>query len=360
MNKKRVLAMLLAGAMALSMTACGGGNSASTDGSSNDGGASASGGSYKVSVILKTLAAEYWQYVKSGAEDYASEHSDKVTVEVKGPSSETAFDEMQNMIETDLSSGTYDGIVISPLQSDTAAQLLSLGDAITAYKAYVTAETAQLVSGTKLPIVAIDTNFTAPEVKSFVGTGNEAAAKKGGEAAVEAAKAAGWTDIKCIEIAGVQGDQTNTARMNGYKAGVEEAGGTFLSDEVQYADATADRATTAMEAIMQTHPEGIAIICANNDDMAMAAARAAQGHDAYKNTIFLGFNGDRAACEAILDGQMTMSVAQMAYEMGYKAVETMVQVLDGETVDEFVDSGSDVITPDNAQERLDTLKTQLH
>lgn len=338
MNKKRVLAMLLAGAMALSMTACGG-NSASTDDSSNDGGASASGGSYKVSVILKTLAAEYWQYVKSGAEDYASEHSDKVTVEVKGPSSETAFDEMQNMIETDLSSGSYDGVIISPLQSDTAAQL---------------------VSGTKLPIVAIDINFTAPEVKSFVGTGNEAAAKKGGEAAVEAAKAAGWTDIKCIEIAGVQGDQTNTARMNGYKAGVEEAGGTFLSDEVQYADATADRATTAMEAIMQTHPEGIAIICANNDDMAMAAARAAQGHDAYKNTIFLGFNGDRAACEAILAGQMTMSVAQMAYEMGYKAVETMVQVLDGETVDEFVDSGSDVVTPDNAQERLDTLKTQLH
>ena len=339
MNKKRVLAMLLAGAMALSMTACGGGNASSGDDSSNDGGASASGGSYKVSVILKTLAAEYWQYVKSGAEDYAFEHSDKVTVEVKGPSSETAFDEMQNMIETDLSSGSYDGVIISPLQSDTAAQL---------------------VSGTKLPIVAIDTNFEAPEVKSFVGTGNEAAAKKGGEAAVEAAKAAGWTDIKCIEIAGVQGDQTNTARMNGYKAGVEEAGGTFLSDEVQYADATADRATTAMEAIMQTHPEGIAIICANNDDMAMAAARAAQGHDAYKNTIFLGFNGDRAACEAILAGQMTMSVAQMAYEMGYKAVETMVQVLDGETVDEFVDSGSDVVTPDNAQERLDTLKTQLH
>ena len=68
------------------------------------------------------------------------------------------------MIETDLSSGSYDGVIISPLQSDTAAQL---------------------VSGTKLPIVAIDTNFTAPEVKSFVGTGNEAAAKKGGEAAVE-------------------------------------------------------------------------------------------------------------------------------------------------------------------------------
>ena len=339
MNKKRVLAMLLAGAMALSMTACGGGNSASTDGSSNDGGASASGGSYKVSVILKTLAAEYWQYVKSGAEDYASEHSDKVTVEVKGPSSETAFDEMQNMIETDLNSGAYDAFVIAPLQADLVKTL---------------------IAGQEAPIIAVDTDIDAPEVLSFVGTGNEEAAAMGGKAAVEAAQAAGWTEIKAIAISGVQGDGTATARLTGYEKGVTEAGGEFLKDEIQYADAVADKAATSMEAIMQNHPEGVAIIVCNNDDMAMAAARAAQGHDAYKNTIFLGFNGDRAACEAILDGQMTMSVAQMAYEMGYKAVETMVQVLDGETVDEFVDSGSDVVTPDNAQERLDTLKTQLH
>ena len=296
-------------------------------------------GKYNVSVILKTLSAEYWQYVKSGAEAYAKENPDVVSVDVKGPSSETAFDEMQNMIETDLSSGNYDGLVISPLQSDTAAQL---------------------VSGTKLPIVAVDTAFDAPEVVSYVGTGNEAAAKKGAIAAVEAAKEAGWDEIKCIEIAGVQGDETCAARMRGYEAGVNEAGGEFLANEVQYADATADRATTAMEAIMQTHPEGIAIICAHNDDTAMAAARAAKGHEAYKNTIFLGFNGDRAACEGILNGQMTMSVAQMAYEMGYKAVETMVQALDGEKVDPVVDSGSDVVTPDNAEERLATLDKQLN
>ena len=220
--------------------------------------------------------------------------------------------------------------------------------------------TFELVSGTKLPIVAVDTAFDAPEVVSYVGTGNEAAAKKGAIAAVEAAKAAGWDEIKCIEIAGVQGDETCAARMRGYEAGVNEAGGEFLTNEVQYADATADRATTAMEAIMQTHPEGIAIICAHNDDTAMAAARAAKGHEAYKNTIFLGFNGDRAACEGILNGQMTMSVAQMAYEMGYKAVETMVQALDGEKVDPVVDSGSDVVTPDNAEERLATLDKQLN
>ena len=144
--------------------------------------------------------------------------------------------------------------------------------------------------------------------------------------------------------------------MNGYKAGVEEAGGTFLSDEVQYADATADRATTAMEAIMQTHPEGIAIIVCNNDDMAMAAARAAKGNAAYEKTIFVGFDGIQSACKAILAGEETMSVAQEAYDMGYKAVEAAVKAVNGETLDKFIDSGCSVVTKDNAQERLDTLK----
>lgn len=335
--KKRLLAALLTSALAFSLTACGGG----TDSSAADGGNTASthDGPYKISMVLKTNAAEFWNIVQAGAEAYEDEHPDQVSLDIKGPPAETYYEEQLNTIQTDLAVESYDGYLIAPLQSEAVATA---------------------IANTDKPVVAYDTRIDSDKCLAFVGTGNKEAAKEGGKAAVEAAKAAGWTDIKCIEIAGVQGDQTNTARMNGYKAGVEEAGGTFLSDEVQYADATADRATTAMEAIMQTHPEGIAIICANNDDMAMAAARAAQGHDAYKNTIFLGFNGDRAACEAILAGQMTMSVAQMAYEMGYKAVETMVQVLDGETVDEFVDSGSDVVTPDNAQERLDTLKTQLH
>lgn len=110
---------------------------------------------------------------------------------------------------------------------------------------------------------------------------------------------------------------------------------------------------------MQTHPEGVAIICANNDDMAMAAARAAEGNAAYADTIFMGFNGDRTACEAILKGELTLSVAQDAYGMGYKAVEAACQILDGETLDRFVDSGAEIVSTENAQSRLDDLLSYL-
>ena len=202
--------------------------------------------------------------------------------------------------------------------------------------------------------------IAAPEILSFVGTGNEMAAQMGGEAAVEAAKAAGWTEIKAIMIAGVQGDSTAEARKNGYKAGIESAGGEFLENEIQYANAVADQAVTCMEAILQNHPEGIAIIVSSNDDMAIAAARTAAGDPAYANTIFCGFDGIQSACEAILAGDETMSVAQEAYDMGYKAVEAAVKAVNGETLDAFIDSGCSIVDSSNAQERMDTLSSYLN
>lgn len=344
---KKFFAVLLALVMVLSLAACGGdkgGSSAPADGGDKQQSQPADSGSsggdeYNISVILKTTASEYWGYVVAGANAYGKDHPN-VKVTVKGATSETAYDEQLNMIETDMNNGDIDGYVIAPLQADMVANM---------------------ISGQTKPIVAVDTDIDAPEVLSFVGTGNEAAGKLGGEAAAKLAKERGWTEIKCIEIAGVQGDSTNEARMAGYKAGIEAAGGTFLSDETQYANAVADQAVTCMEAIIQNHPEGIAVICANNDDMAMAAARAAaaSGNENYKNTVFLGFDGIQSACNSILAGEETMSVCQEGYSMGYNSVDAVVRALQGEKLDEFIDAGASIVDPSNAQARLEQLQGYL-
>ena len=334
MKVKKLMAAVLAGSMVMTLAACGG-DTQGTQGAEGDGGQGGEGGR-KISVILKTTASEYWSYVAAGAAAYGKDNPD-VTVEVKGASSENAYDEQLSMVETDMNA-PYDGYVIAPLQEDMVKTV---------------------IAGKTKPIVAVDTDIDAPEVLSFVGTGNEAAGKLGGAEAVKAAKAAGWTDIKAIEICGVECAFTNEARKGVYQARINEAGGTFLIDETQYANATADQAVNCMEAIMQNHPEGIAIICANNDDMAMAAARAAKSNPNYAKTIFLGFDGIQSACTAILNDELTMSVAQEGYNMGYKAVEAVVKSLNGEKIEEFIDSGASVVDKSNAQERLDTLKGYL-
>ena len=331
--KKRLLAALMTATMAMSLAACGGGDTAPAGGSDT----ASQDGPYKIRMTLKTNAAEFWNIIQAGAEAYEKEHPDEVKLSIYGPPGETYYEEQLNSIQTDLVAD-YDGYLIAPLQSEAVATA---------------------IASTDKPVVAYDTNIDSDKCLAFVGTGNKEAAKQGAKAAVEAAKANGWDEIKCIEIAGVQGDSTNTARMDGYREGITEAGGEFLDNETQYANATADLAVTAMEGIMSKYPDGVAIICSNNDDMALAAARTAKENPAYAKTIFLGFNGDRAACEAILAGQETMSVIQDAYGMGYKAVQAAVDNLNGKKLDSFIDSGSGIVDKDSAQERLDQLSEYL-
>ncbi len=329
-----------------SMTGCGSSttNEASSDSASSAASSSASASSassaesedIKISMILKTTSNEYSLLMIAGAAQASEDFG--VTVDVKGATSETAFDEQQNMIETDLNTGNYDAIIIAPSQGAVAATL---------------------VSGTDIPIFAIDTDFEADEKIAYIGIGQAAASASGAAAAVEMAKERGWEDISCTYIAGIQGETTSEARKNGFQEGLEGAGGTFLVDEVQYANNTADNAVTCMEAIIQNHPEGIAVIGCVNDDCAIAAARAAAGNDAYKDTVFVGFDGNISAAESILEGGETLTIAQSGYDQGYKAVETALQYLNGESVESFIECGTQLITEAEAQEYMEVVKGQL-
>ena len=184
---KKIGALFVSSALMASMLAGCGSSSASTGGSGSQ--AEGGDGNYNISIVFKTTSNEYTQYMMAGAEKAAAETG--AVLDMKGATSETAYDEQQNMIETDLHANKYDAMIIAPLQGDMASTL---------------------VSGTDMPIFAIDTDFNAPEKISFIGIGQKDAAASGGEKAVEAAKAAGWDKIEAAYIAGVQGDSTAAAR----------------------------------------------------------------------------------------------------------------------------------------------------
>lgn len=151
--KKRIVSLLLAGLMLAVLSACGGGEGAPAGGGSSG----TQEGTYKINVILKTTASEHWQLIMAGCRKFESEHPD-VVLEITGPANETAYDDQQNMIETTRNNSEVDAIIIAPLQSETAATL---------------------IAGETRPVFALDTDIDAPEIVSFIGTGNEAAAKLG-------------------------------------------------------------------------------------------------------------------------------------------------------------------------------------
>lgn len=141
MKMKRFAAMLLAGTMLTGLCACG------SSGGDKTAGSGSSGDELKVSVVLKTEASEHWQLIKAGCEQYEKDNPG-VKVDVKGPPSETSYDEQTNMIDTDINGGGYDAYVIAPLQSDSVA--------------------AQ-IAATDKPVIALDTNINSDKVVSFEG-----------------------------------------------------------------------------------------------------------------------------------------------------------------------------------------------
>ncbi|MCY1712707.1 sugar ABC transporter substrate-binding protein [Caproiciproducens galactitolivorans] len=335
MKTRRILAAILGGAMVLSMAACGstGGSSTAASAAAESTAASAAASTagkgnsdITIGVILKTLSSEYWGYVAAGVKQ--AEKDLGIKVELQGPPSETSYNEQSNMIETTISAGKVDALVISPLQPDMV--VTKLQDAT-------------------MPILFVDTDAKYDKKVAFVGTSNETAAKTGGE---YIAKLIG-KGKKAVLIGGVQGDTTCEARMKGYKEALEANGIQVLG--IQYANATADKAVQVMENFMQTYPQIDAVLC-NNDDMAMGAQRAAAQAGRADKMKFMGFDGNATSVQSIIDGKETASVAQSPYDMGYQAVANAVKAVKGEKVEKNIIVETKLIDSSNAKEYLATLK----
>ena len=331
--KKKVLAMTLVGTLCTAMLAGCGGQTSANDKAGGD--AAATGDAYNVTVIVKHTDGHFNKVI-AGAMAYGKEH-DNVNVEIQSPTSATSYDEQVNMIETALGNPGIDAVVVAPQQSTS---------------------TATLVASANKPVLALDTDFTSDKKACFVGTGNEDAALNGGKAVAEACKSLGKDKPTAVIIAGVQGDETHEARLRGYRDAIEAAGGQVL--EVQYTDTMPDKAAAAMEAVIQKYPNGVDAVLSIADDMALAAAKVIKdsGNTNYADTVLCGFDGNQSAIETVKAGSLTIDIAQMGYDMGYKAVEAAVKVLDGDKVDSFIDSGSKVIDSGNIEDYIADMKSK--
>lgn len=324
---RRSAAMLLAGLLAVSVSACGGGNSGAADNSGTSRADSSNDKTHKLSVVLKTTSSEYWSYVIAGIEQ-AEKDLGNVEVDVRGANSDTDFDGQLNMVETIVNADMCEAIAIAPLQADQIANALT---------------------GVKIPVLAIDTNFEQAE--TFIGTAHEDAAYQGGKYVAEQIGKGG----KVVVLANIQGESTSEARVAGYRKALEEGGCEIIS--TQYTDGVGDKAVTVTDGVLQSFPDIDAIVCCA-DDVALGASRAIRqtGRDG-DGIIVCGFDGISSGVQAVVDGEISCTVAQDPYNMGYQCVKSLLDVVEGEKLDDFIDTGCNVITPDNADEYLAKLKS---
>ena len=280
-----------------------------------------------VSVVLKTLSSPYWKYVEAGAEKAAEDLG--VNVTVVGPSAEAQLLEQVNMLEDQVSQ-MPSALLVSPSQPEAVVNVLE--DA----------------SEKDIPVLLIDTDADFKGKVTFIGTENYTAGYEGGK---ELATLLQKGD-KVALISGALGNPATDARIKGAKKALEEAGMEIVAE--QPANSDKSEAMSVMENILEKNKDVKGVFAAN-DDMALGVLRAVQAKKL--DVKIFGVDGTEEAVQSIVDGGLTGSVAQSPYNMGYEGVSNALEVINGGTIEERIDSGIEIVTEESAQEFLEFLQS---
>jgi ribose transport system substrate-binding protein len=84
--------------------------------------------------------------------------------------------------------------------------------------------------------------------------------------------------------------------------------------------------------------------------MALGAVEALKSADKLKDVMVVGFDANPDAAASIIAGEMTASVAQAPKNMGALAVENLVKLQKGEKIEAVIDTGTVLVTKDNADQ----------
>ena len=147
---------------------------------------------------------------------------------------------------------------------------------------------------------------------------------------------------------GVRGVPALDARIQGVVDALEDSGVEVIIGGAETRCDAAQGATVA-EDLLTREPNLTAIYSAC-DDPAIAAAKVAS--DQGRDVIIVGYDGLPTAAQAILDGDMTATIAQFPGQMAELGVSAAVAAVRGEEVEPFIDTGTELVTIDNAEQFL--------
>ena len=280
---------------------------------------------YTIAFSLKTVTNDaFQQAIAEAVENAATEAGCKFQLVTAG--TETGVAIQVNQLE-DLITAGVDALVVNPMDANAVIPAL------------------QKAHDKGIPVVLVDRNIEGNEdlYITYIGTDNYAAAEIGAQVLSEALGGTG----KVILVRGANGNSVGNARADGYKAGLAE--GVELVGE-QPGDWSNDVAKQVTENMLQANPDVTGIMSCS--DVMVDGILQAIDDAGLEGIKIMSFDGD--SIELIKEGLVLGTMAQFPKEMGKLAVETLVQVLNGEKTEadfeKYTDSGTACYTLENLPE----------
>ena len=323
----RVRQILMVGAGALALVTAGCGSSSSGTASpgtsapaATGGSASSAAGAVKVAFITKFPVA-FFTAMDDAAKAWSDQNpglADITYFSCKSPSDvpcQTA------QIEDAVAKG-FQAIVITPMGPEVVPAMNAAADK-------------------GLKVILVDNNLDAFTKKTAVAATDNV---KGGQAAGAYLKSVLKSGDTIGLMEGVRGVPALDARIQGVKDALEGTGVKVVVGGAETKCDAAKGATVAQD--LFTRVPDLTAIYSACDDPAIAAAKVAKQKG--KKVLVMGYDGLPDAAKAIQAGDMGATIAQFPGKMAALGVQAAVDAVNGKSVEAFIDTGTELVTKDNA------------
>nr|WP_106790523.1 sugar ABC transporter substrate-binding protein [Massilistercora timonensis] len=349
--KKRLLSILVCAAMVgVMLMGCAGGGSSSSESGSDEQGtvnedAEASDAlteelkamvpdqdysDFTVGFCGMTLNNEYHIIVANAVQQSCKALG--INVEIQAGSEHASVEEQLTIIENYISQGV-DGIILVPAASEGLISAL------------------QACQEADIPVINLDTQLdkntldTLGETIPFYGTDNYVGGQMVGEEVAEL-----YPDgCKTAILRGVQGQTNDDDRYNGF---LDKAGDVVDLVAEQHANWETDEGYTAVQNIIQANPDLEVVYC-ENDLMGIGAYQAVEEAGLTDQIKIFSYDGVTEGLQYVIDGKFVSTCAQQPVEMGKLGVVNMAKIFAGEEAEEYIDTGCELVTSENAEEVLE-------
>lgn len=284
---------------------------------------------YTIAVIPKGTTHEFWKSVNAGAvkaERELTAKGIKVNVIWKGPLREDDRDQQIQVVENFMTR-QVSAIVLAPL--DSQALVRPVHNAIRA----------------KVPVVVIDSDLKSEEYVSFVATDNYKGGQLAGEAMGKLLHGAG----NVILLRYAVGSASTEAREAGFLQVLKSKyPGIKLISSDQHAGATRELAYQVSQNLLNRFGREVKGVFCPCEPPTIAMTKALRDVGLAGGKVkMVGFDAGSQSVIDMKNGDVQALVVQNPLLMGYLGVVTAVKHLRGEKVERRLDTGVELVTPEN-------------
>jgi ribose transport system substrate-binding protein len=288
--------------------------------------AGAANGRPRIAVIPKGTTHVFWKSVEAGAKKAGEELNAEIIW--KGPLKENDRAGQIQVVQQFVSQGV-NGIVLAPLD----------------FKALV--GPVKAATDKKMPVVIFDSALEGSpgrDFVSFAATDNTKGGTLGGQELARLLNNKGKVVLLRYQV----GSASTDDREKGFLDAVKRAGEISIISDNRYAGATSGEAKSQALNMIDDVRKADGVFCPN-ESSTLGMLLALQQEGLSGKIKFVGFDASPPLLEALKKSEIHALVVQNPRKMGYLAVKTLVQHLNGEKVDAVIDTGCALVTRANLE-----------